>query len=249
MVSYIILYFAMLKYNLRHWIAEQTYFIFQKNKKQVNGMTPIFIAIEGPIGVGKSSLARAISERYGFHLLKEIVSENPFLDSFYKNINKWAFQTEMFFLVNRFNQMEEIDNHYLQNNISVVSDYHMFKNLLFANRTLDQYHFNKYKQIFHILTEDLPEPNLIIYLYANVNTLLRRIEKRGREFEKNISPEYLENLCKDYERYIAKIEQERPELAIIKINGDELDFVENQDHLQHIFNELEKEITKGVIEQ
>lgn len=207
-------------------------------------MNPIFIAIEGPIGVGKTSLARAISEKYNYYLLKEIVSENPFLQHFYDNIDQWAFQTEMFFLVNRFNQLEEIDKNYLQKKISVVSDYHMFKNLLFARRTLDHYHFNKYQQIFHILNDDLPEPNLIIYLHAGVSTLLERIKKRGRDFERNMDPGYLEQLCYDYERYINKLIKEQPELPIIKINGDKIDFVENNDHLQYIFQKLEKVIKK-----
>lgn len=201
-------------------------------------MNPVFIAIEGPIGAGKSSLARAISEKFRFHLLEEIVSENPFLHDFYHDMNQYAFQTEMFFLVNRFNQLKEIDDHYLHKNISVVSDYHMFKSLLFARRTLDPYYYNKFEQIFHILNDDLPEPNILIYLFAEVNTLLQRRKKRGRDFEQDIAPEYLQQLCLDYERYIDTLNKENPHLAIIKINSEELDFVTNKNHLQLVLNEL-----------
>ncbi len=131
-----------------------------------------FVAVEGVIGVGKTSLAKKISERYNFHLLNEIVGENPFLSKFYENIEEWSFQTEMFFLCNRFKQLEDIQNNYLSKNKSVVSDYHMFKNLIFANQTLKKDHFEKYKKIFHILNEDLPKPDIVIYLYANIDTLL-----------------------------------------------------------------------------
>lgn len=204
-----------------------------------------FVAVEGVIGVGKTSLAKKISERYNFHLLNEIVGENPFLSKFYENIEEWSFQTEMFFLCNRFKQLEDIQNNYLSKNKSVVSDYHMFKNLIFANQTLKKDHFEKYKKIFHILNEDLPKPDIVIYLYANIDTLLKRIEKRGRSFEKNISPVYLENLSIDYENYINAFEKEHPDVHVLRINGDEYDFVEREEDLEKIFTQLEKLLLEG----
>jgi len=204
-----------------------------------------FIAVEGVIGVGKTSLAKKISERYQFHLLNEIVGENPFLSKFYQNIEEWSFQTEMFFLCNRFKQLEDIQNHFLSKNQSVVSDYHMFKNLIFANRTLKKEHFEKYKKIFHILNEGLPTPDIVIYLYANTDTLLKRIEKRGRDFEKNISPVYLENLSIDYENYINAFEKEFPNVHVLRINGDVYDFVEREEDLEMIFAQLEKLLFEG----
>lgn len=204
-----------------------------------------FVAVEGVIGVGKTSLAKRISERYNFHLLNEIVDENPFLSKFYENIEEWSFQTEMFFLCNRFKQLEDIQNHFLSKNQSVVSDYHMFKNLIFANQTLKKDHFEKYKKIFHILNEDLPKPDIVIYLYANIDTLLKRIEKRGRSFEKNISPVYLENLSVDYENYINAFEKEHPGVHVLRINGDEYDFVEREEDLEKIFTQLEKLLLEG----
>lgn len=204
-----------------------------------------FVAVEGVIGVGKTSLAKKISERYNFHLLNEIVGENPFLSKFYENIEEWSFQTEMFFLCNRFKQLEDIQNNYLSKNKSVVSDYHMFKNLIFANQTLKKDHFEKYKKIFHILNEELPKPDIVIYLYANIDTLLKRIEKRGRSFEKNISPVYLENLSIDYENYINAFEKEHPDVHVLRINGDEYDFVEREEDLEKIFTQLEKLLLEG----
>lgn len=205
-----------------------------------------FIAVEGPIGVGKSTLAKAISDHYQYHLLKEIVSENPFLNRFYQDMDSIAFQTEMFFLCNRYKQIQEIETKYINKNIPVVSDYHMFKNLIFANRTLGHADFNKYEQIFHILTEDLPQPNVVIYLHANLDTLLKRIAKRGRAFEKHITPEYLENLSKDYEDHFHKFMEENPDIPVLSIDGEKFDFVQNKEDLQYIFDQLEKLLLKGV---
>ena len=201
------------------------------------GDTP-FITVEGPIGVGKTSLAKAISEQFQFALLKEIVDENPFLGKFYDNIEEWSFQTEMFFLCNRFKQLGDINNHYLSQNQSVVADYHIFKNLIFAQRTLNPEEYQKYYKIYQILTEDMPKPNVIIYLNASLDTLLKRIKLRGREVEKNISPLYLEQLSIDYENAIAIFEKEHPEIPVLRFSGDELDFVQNENDLNHIIEKL-----------
>jgi deoxyguanosine kinase len=201
------------------------------------GETP-FITVEGPIGVGKTSLAKAISEQFHFALLKEIVDENPFLGKFYENIEEWSFQTEMFFLCNRFKQLGDIDNHYLSKNQSVVADYHIFKNLIFAQRTLKDDEYQKYYRIYQILTEDMPKPNVIIYLHASLDTLLKRIEMRGREIEKKISPLYLEQLSLDYEEAISSFERQHPEIPVLRFNGDEVDFVKNKEDLQYIIEKL-----------
>lgn len=125
------------------------------------GIVP-FIAVEGPIGVGKTSLAKAIAEQFGYHLLKEIVDENPFLGKFYENIEEWSFQTEMFFLCNRYKQLEDINRDFIQKQKPVVADYHIIKNLIFAERTLKDHEYKKYLKIYDILTEDMPQPNMRI---------------------------------------------------------------------------------------
>ncbi|MDP4086594.1 MAG: deoxynucleoside kinase [Bacillota bacterium] len=197
-----------------------------------------FITVEGPIGVGKTSLAKAISKQFHFALLKEIVDENPFLGKFYENIEEWSFQTEMFFLCNRYKQLGDINSHYLSKNLPVVADYHIFKNLIFAGRTLNPKEFQKYVQIYQILTNDMPKPNVIIYLHASLETLLKRIEMRGREIEKKISPLYLEQLSLDYEDAITSFEKEHPEIPVLRFNGDEVDFVKNEHDLKQIFDKL-----------
>jgi deoxyguanosine kinase len=201
------------------------------------GGTP-FITVEGPIGVGKTSLAKAISDHFNFALLKEIVDENPFLGKFYENIEEWSFQTEMFFLCNRYKQLGDINTHYLSKHQSVVADYHIFKNLIFAQRTLNHEEYQKYYKIYQILTADMPKPNVIIYLHASLDTLLKRIKIRGRELEKNISPLYLEQLSIDYEATITSFEQLHPDIPVLRFNGDELDFVKNERDLNHIIEKL-----------
>ncbi|MGG1575847.1 deoxynucleoside kinase [Fictibacillus sp. NRS-1165] len=204
-----------------------------------------FIAVEGPIGVGKTSLAKAISEHYKFKLLKEIVEENPFLGKFYDNIEEWSFQTEMFFLCNRYKQLEDIQTHYLNQKIPVVADYHIFKNRIFAGQTLASNHYHKYMQIFDILTKDMPVPNMIIYLKASLDTLLERIELRGRNIEKQIDPSYLMRLINDYEMFMAAFQNEHPEIPVLSFNGDELDFVSHSSDKEKIFAAIEATLHKG----
>lgn len=208
-----------------------------------------FITVEGPIGVGKTSLAKAISNHFRLYLLKEIVSENPFLGKFYQDIEEWSFQTEMFFLCNRYKQLEDIHMKYLSNAIPVVADYHIFKNLIFANRTLTPSQYYKYIQIYNILTQDMPTPNVIIYLTASLETLQKRISLRGREFEKKIDPQYLLQLISDYETAMNQFAKNHPSIPILKFNGDDMDFVNEEDDLNYILSALEitlkKEITKS----
>lgn len=204
-----------------------------------------FIAVEGPIGVGKTSLSKAIAETLQFHVLKEIVDENPFLHKFYDNIEEWSFQTEMFFLCNRYKQLSDLQKKWIAEGNPVVADYHIFKNLIFSKRTLMPKEYEKYERIYHILTENMPVPNLIVYLHASLPTLMNRIGLRGREFEKNMDPAYLQQLSDDYEEFIAQFEKEHPEIPILRVNGDELDFVQDEEDLQMIVKQITSMLEKG----
>lgn len=199
-----------------------------------------FIAVEGAIGVGKTSLANRLSEHYQFHLLKEIVDENPFLSKFYEDIHEWSFQTEMFFLCNRFKQLEELYEKHLADGYPVVSDYHIFKNHLFAKQTLQADHLSKYERIYHILTADLPRPNVIIYLHASLETLLERINFRGREIEKSIDPDYLQKLSVDYEQLMRDHQHVYPEIPVVTVDGDRLDFVVNDHDFKIITDQVDE---------
>lgn len=203
-----------------------------------------FITIEGPIGIGKTSLAKKLSSHYNFHLLKEIVEENPFLDKFYENMEAWSFQTEMFFLCNRFKQLEDIKQQYLSMGKPVMADYHIFKNMIFAQRTLSSDKMIKFEKIYEILTEDMPMPNMIIYLHASIDTIMNRIKRRGRTIEKNTQVSYLEQLSSDYEDYINYLERSHSDLSVIRIDGDIMDFVQYQSDLEEIIQMVDEQLRK-----
>ncbi|MCT2536966.1 deoxynucleoside kinase [Aquibacillus koreensis] len=206
-----------------------------------------FIAVEGPIGVGKTSLSNKLAAHFNLHLLKEIVEENPFLGKFYDDIEEWSFQTEMFFLCNRFKQLEDIDKKFLSQERAVIADYHISKNMIFAKRTLQEGQFNKYAQIYDILTSDMPKPNMMIYLDASLDTLLTRIQMRGREVEKNIQPSYLEQLSQDYNTFMDVFERENPDIPVLRINGDHIDFMKYKDDLDYIIQLVEDHLQKGEV--
>ncbi|HEX5565043.1 MAG TPA: deoxynucleoside kinase [Sporosarcina sp.] len=211
-------------------------------------MSVPFITVEGPIGVGKTTLSKAIAEAQRFHQLSEIVDENPFLNKFYEDIEEWSFQTEMFFLCNRYKQLSDIQKKFLSRQQPVVADYHIFKNLIFARRSLPADEYAKYEEIYHILTKDMPEPNVIIYLHATLDTLMKRIALRGRDFEKNIDPSYLQRLSEDYEQFIADFEAAHPDIPVLHFNGDEIDFVNDERDLQAILSKVDETIRKGAVQ-
>lgn len=203
-----------------------------------------FITVEGPIGVGKTSLTKAIADQNQFQMLKEIVDENPFLNKFYEDIEEWSFQTEMFFLCNRYKQMSDIQKKFISKRESVVADYHIFKNLIFAKRTLAETEYAKYESIYNILTADMPKPNMVVYLHASLDTLMARIKMRGREFEQLITPEYMEQLAADYHEYMERFEREHPEIPVLRVNGDEMDFVQNGADLALILSRVDETLQK-----
>lgn len=205
-----------------------------------------FITVEGPIGVGKTSLAKKITEHFQFHFLGEIVDENPFLNKFYNNIEEWSFQTEMFFLCNRYKQLEDIEKKYLSQRAPVVADYHILKNLIFAERTLQEQQLHKYHRIYSVLTEDMPVPNVIIYLTASLETLQKRISMRGREFEKEISSDYLLQLIEDYQATMKRFIKTHPHVPVLTYNGDDIDFISNPAQLQMILADLNNTLQKGL---
>ena len=211
-------------------------------------MSVPFITVEGPIGVGKTTLSKAIAEAQRFHQLSEIVDENPFLNKFYEDIEEWSFQTEMFFLCNRYKQLSDIQKKFLSQQQPVVADYHIFKNLIFARRSLPADEYAKYEEIYHILTKDMPVPNVIIYLHATLDTLMKRIALRGRDFEKNIDPSYLRQLSEDYDQFIEDFKAAHPEIPVLHFNGDEIDFVNDEGDLQAILSKVDETIRKGAVQ-
>lgn len=202
-----------------------------------------FIAVEGPIGAGKTTLASMLAEDLHLPIIKEIVDENPFLAKFYESMDDWSFQLEMFFLCNRYKQLEDTVNQYIDKGKSVISDYHIYKNLIFGERTLKGTKREKYRQIYHVLTDDLPKPDIILYIKADLDVLLSRIAKRGRSFEEGMDTAYLQQLIQDYDDAMASLAIREPSTKIITIDGNTVDFVENHEHFDEIASHI-KELMK-----
>lgn len=195
-------------------------------------MKKTFIAIEGPIGVGKSSLAHQLSQSYHFYEAKEIVGENPYLSDFYTDISKWSFQTEMFFLCHRYKDYQDLAEH----TDGIVSDYHIYKNKIFARNTLNDTEYDKFSRIYDILTEDLISPDFTVILDADLSVLKRRIAKRDRSFEAHIQDSYLLKLKEDYANYYNSLKNEGH--AVLWIDTTNLDFVQNEADYAYVFNQI-----------
>ncbi|MBC9875260.1 deoxynucleoside kinase [Macrococcoides bohemicum] len=193
-------------------------------------MTPLYIAIEGPIGVGKSSLTTLLSKHLGVPAMYEIVEENPFLSDFYADIEKWSFQTEMFFLCHRYKELSE-----LSKDKAVVSDYHILKNKVFAKNTLNHNEYDKFIRIYDILTEDIREPDATIFLTADLDTLKKRIAKRARGFEQIIEDDYLIKLTDDYKNVYESMKDSDTTLLI---DTTHLDFVNNPQDFEQILQRI-----------
>ena len=206
----------------------------------------IFIAIEGPIGVGKTTLANILNNHFNCTLLREIVEENPFLSKFYTDIKEYALQTESFFLFNRIKQLEDTEKNLLSQGSSVVSDYHIIKNLIFAGITLDNMQFYKYKQMYNIFINDLPQPDIIIYLNSNTDVLMNRIAMRDRSFERQMDRNYIQELSTEYKYYFNPLSIKHnfvgKEPLILEIDNSNLDFLNNDNDRKFIIKKVEDAI-------
>jgi deoxyadenosine/deoxycytidine kinase len=190
------------------------------------------IAVEGPIGVGKTSLTNLLSRRYrGTKVLSDV--ENPFLDDFYKDKRGAAFRTELFFLLARYDQMRQVSQRDLFTEL-ILADYTFAKSKIFAYLTLEDSELMIYNRLYDLLLEQVPRPDLVIYLQANLDTLLRRIKKRGRAYEKVISPSYLQELSEAYSHYFYRYD----ETPLLVVNTSEIDFVHTPEHFDQLVEQV-----------
>jgi deoxyadenosine/deoxycytidine kinase len=183
-----------------------------------------YIAIEGPIGVGKTTLAKALAERLGGRLVLEAVEENPFLPGFYQDRKKHALQAQLFFLLSRFQQQQELFQQDLFNQVT-VSDYVFAKDRIFASLTLDPNDLALYERIWQVLGARVVKPDLVVYLQARPDVLSARIRKRGRDFERQIAPEYLDAVSRAYGDFFFHYE----ETPLLVVNTSELDLGDEAD--------------------
>jgi len=199
-----------------------------------------YIAIEGPIGVGKTSLAKLISEELNGSLICEQVEENPFLKDFYRDRKKYSFQTQLYFLLNRYQQQVELNQCDLFSS-AVISDYVFAKDRIFAYMNLDENEVNLYEEIYKLLDAKIPKPDLVVFLQATSEVLIERVKKRNRDYEKEIDYDYLEALMHSYNEFFFHYD----ESPLLVINSSEIDFVNNSGDFELLMKEI-REMRGGV---
>jgi deoxyadenosine/deoxycytidine kinase len=192
-----------------------------------------YIVIEGPIGVGKTSLATLLSKELNARLILEKAEENPFLTSFYKDQQRHAFQTQIFFLMCRYKQQQELAQQDLFKR-TTISDYLFDKDRIFAYLNLNENELALYEQIFNLLDARITKPDLVIYLQAEVGILLERIKRRAREYEKELPSKYLEDLNEAYNHYFFQYS----ESPLLVIQTTSIDFVKSRADLDDLIKQI-----------
>tara|TARA_R110002096_G_scaffold303080_11_gene498102 strand:- start:8446 stop:9087 length:642 start_codon:yes stop_codon:yes gene_type:complete len=192
-----------------------------------------FIAIEGVIGAGKTSLAKLLAERKNARIVLEEFEDNPFLPKFYEERERYAFQTQLAFLASRFKQQQNMMNKDLFHQLT-ISDYIFDKDRIFARLNLDEDELALYDTIYNIMAGIAPQPDLIIFIQSSVDRLIDNINQRGRSYERHITPEYLKELNDAYNHFFYHYTRS----PLITINATEIDFVNNPDHLSYIERQI-----------
>lgn len=204
-----------------------------------------FIAIEGNIGAGKTTLTHRISEDFNAKSIFEGFADNPFLPKFYQDASRYAFPLEMSFLADRYSQLSDDLAQFDLFKEFIIADYYIFKSLIFAQITLEEDEFRLYQQVFDIMYKETQKPDLYVFLYQNTDRLLENIHKRGRSYENDISGQYLDNVTQGYFNYIKTLPNEK--VLIIDISN--LDFVTNQEDYIHILNTIDDKLQKNNVLQ
>ncbi len=197
-----------------------------------------FIVVEGAIGVGKTSLVLLLNKKFNAKHNLEVVEENPFLSKFYNDIERYAFQTQIFFLLSRYKQQLELAQQDLFSQL-IFSDYLFDKDRIFAHLNLSGNELSMYEHLYEIMVKDIPRPDLIIYLQASTEMLMKRIAMRDRTFERKISYEYMRRLNLAYEEFFYYPDNYKKS-TLIKIDTNNLDFVGKRKDLDYIINEIYK---------
>ncbi|GAB2765479.1 2-amino-4-hydroxy-6-hydroxymethyldihydropteridine diphosphokinase [Salinimicrobium soli] len=210
--------------------------VFPQTLKKFSGFSSRYnyIAVEGNIGAGKTSFATMVSQDFNAKLILERFKDNPFLPKFYEDQPRYAFPLEMSFLADRYQQLADDLAQYDLFKDFVISDYDVFKSLIFAKITLQEDEYNLYQKLFNLMYKELVKPDLYVYLYQNTERLLENIKKRGREYEQNIQQDYLANINRSYLSFI----KSKPGLNVKIIDISELDFVNNREDYLQLLKEI-----------
>lgn len=195
----------------------------------------MYLAVEGVIGVGKTTLARMLQPVFEAEICLEVFEENPFLPLFYEDRQRYAFQTQLFFLLSRYRQQRQDIWKAVSNSANLIVDYTFEKDAIFAQLNLAGDELEMYYRVHEALAERIAKPNLIVYLRANTDTLMRRIAQRDRPYERNMAWAYIDALNQAYEEYFSNRTQETPVLAI---DTNQLDFVKNTADLDWVENRI-----------
>ncbi len=197
-----------------------------------------YIAIEGNIGAGKTTLVSKLAEDFNAKTVLERFADNPFLPKFYKDQNRYAFPLEMSFLADRYQQISDDLAQFDLFKDFIIADYHIFKSLIFAKVTLAEDEYRLYKTLFDIIYKEMPKPDLYVYLYQNTERLMANIKRRGRSYEQEIPAEYLEKINNGYLDYI----KTQKDLNVLIVDVSEKDFVKNQEDYIFILEEIKKKL-------
>ena len=197
-----------------------------------------YIAVEGNIGAGKTTLTTKIAEDFNAKTVLERFADNPFLPKFYEDQNRYAFPLEMSFLADRYKQLSDDLAQFDLFKDFIVADYHIFKSLIFAKITLAEDEYRLYRTLFDIVYREMPKPDLYVYLYQNTERLLKNIKKRGRSYELNIPADYLDKINSGYLDYI----KSQTNLNVLIIDVSDRDFVDNQSDYLYILEEIRAKI-------
>ena len=199
-----------------------------------------YVAIEGPIGVGKTTLARLIHEQLDAKVLLEVFEENPFLSDFYADRAKYAFQTQIFFLLSRYRQQHEVISRILRRS-SLISDYTFAKDQLFAKLNLSRDELGVYERLHSVLAEKIPLPDVVVYLRGSVDVLMERIAVRDRTYERSISRQYIGDVVQAYDAFFATYNQ----TPVLALDTDSLDIVRNAEHLAYVLERIKSALGTG----
>jgi deoxyguanosine kinase len=199
----------------------------------------MYVAIEGVIGVGKTTLARLLQSRFDADLLLEIFEENPFLSDFYGDRQRYAFQTQIFFLLSRYRQQNSTVPNLLEQGKSLLADYTFAKDALFARINLGGDELTMYNKVHEALGEKIPKPGLVVYLQASAEVLMQRIAFRDRSYERQMERNYIDELNRAYDEFFSKPFEHTP---VLTIDTNNLNIIQNTEHLTYIENRIRESL-------